>query len=122
MEWLTLPALWGIPPGLLEPWSAYHYDQRLERPETGPAAAPSELDLALIEALYEAIAAATHCGRCGATLGRRLHVVPSSRSVSTPASWRLLVVTRCHGWRRHAFAADVTEVAQDLRINQFSPV
>ena len=121
MEWLTLPALWGVPPGLLDMWSGY-YDQRPEQPAAGSAAAPTELDLALVEALYEAIAASTFCGRCGATLGRRLHVVPSSRAVEAPESWRLLVVTRCHGWWRHPFAAEVTEVALDLRIGQFAPV
>jgi hypothetical protein len=120
MEWLTLPALWGVPAGLLDMWSGY-YDQHPEPPGTSPAAA-TELDLSLIEALYEAIAASTFCGKCGSTLGRRLHIVPSSCPVTTPASWRLLVVTRCHGWLRHPYAAEVTEVAQDLRIGQFSPV
>ena len=121
MEWLTLPALWGVPAGMLDMWSLY-YDQRPEQAETSPAGAPTELDLALIEALYEAIAAATFCGRCGSTLGRRMHVVPSSRPVTEPESWRLLVVTRCHGWLRHPYAAEVTEVALDLRIGQFAPV
>lgn len=121
VEWLTLPALWGVPAGLLDIWSGY-YDQPSQPGRPSPAAAPTELDLSLTEALYEAIAASTYCGRCGAKLGRRMRVVPSSRPGTTPESWRLLVVTRCHGWRRHAYAAEVTETGQDLRIGQFAPV
>jgi len=121
MEWLTLPALWGVPAGMPAIWNGY-YDRRLEQPGADVEAGPTELDLALIKTLYEAIAAGTFCARCGATLGRRLRLVPSSRPVTTPGSWRLLVVTRCHGWLRHPFAADVTEVAGDLRIGQFDRV
>ena len=121
MEWLTLPALWGVPAGMHDMWSGY-YDHRPEPSGPDPRAAPTELDLALIAALYEAIAAGTFCARCGATLGRRLRLVPSSRPVTTPGSWRLLVVTRCHGWLRHPFAADVTEDDGDLRIGQFERV
>jgi hypothetical protein len=120
MEWLTLPALWGVPAGMPDMWSGY-YDQ-LSAAEPGPQAAPTELDLAVVEALYDAIAARTFCARCGATLGRRLRLVPSSRPVATPGSWRLLVVTRCHGWLRHPFAADVTEDTGDLRFGQFERV
>jgi len=115
MEWLTLPALWGAPAGLLDMWSGY-FDQRQQQPGSR---APSELDLALIETLYEVIAATTYCIRCGSTLGRNLRVVPSARPVSAPDSWRLLVVTRCRGWLRHAYSADVTEVGQDLRMGMF---
>jgi hypothetical protein len=110
-----------VPAGLLDIWSGY-YDQRPEQSGSSPAAAPTELDLSLIEALYETIAASTYCGRCSAKLGRRMHVVPSSRPIATPELWRLLVVTRCHGWLRHAYAAEVTEVGRDLRIGQFAPV
>lgn len=116
MEWLTLPALWGVPAGLLDMWSGY-YDQRQERQPRSRE--PTELDLALIEALYETIAATTYCIRCGSTLGRRLRVLPSTRPVTAPDSWRLLVVTRCHGWLRHAYSADVTEEGRDLRVGLF---
>ena len=118
MEWLTLPALWGVPAGLLDVWSGY-YDQRQERPGAPTAALPTELDLSLIEAIYEAIAATTYCIRCGSALGRGLRIMPSSRPVTTPDTWRLLVLTRCRGWLRHAYSAEVTEVARDLRMGQF---
>jgi hypothetical protein len=121
MEWLTLPALWGVPAGMPDMWSGY-YDQRWEQTEPHSSAEPTELDLALVETLYEAIAAGTFCARCGATLGRRLRLVPSSRPATMPGSWRLLVVTRCHGWLRHPFAADVLEEAGDLRMGQFERV
>lgn len=121
MEWLTLPALWGVPAGMPDMWSGY-YDQRSEQAQPCSWAEPTELDLALVKALYEAIAAGTFCARCGATLGRRLRLVPSYRTATTPGSWRLLVVTRCRGWLRHPFSADVIEEAGDLRIGQFERV
>lgn len=80
--------------------------------------APSLHELELIQILGETLAGRTYCERCGMALGRGLSLMPSSPP-SAAAGWRLLIVTRCRGWRRHAYVAEVVDLADDLRIGQF---
>ena len=79
---------------------------------------PTEHDLTLIEVAYEVLAARSFCTRCGAPLGRGLSLYPGS-SDSGDTGWRLVVATRCRGWRRHAHTAVVTDDGTDLLIGPF---
>jgi len=87
--------------------------------EPGARAEPTADDLSLIRLMYEIVAAESRCGRCGAPLGRRLRCVLSS--ADRAPSWRVSVVTRCSGWRRHRHVADVAEASRDLSFGQFRP-
>jgi hypothetical protein len=70
----------------------------------------------VIEVLGRTVAERSLCERCGAVLGRSLTLWPTS---SETAGWRLLAITRCRGWRRHAYVAIVADVADDLRMSRF---
>lgn len=79
-------------------------------------AAPTLQELELIEILGRTVAAASLCERCGAVLGRSLTLWPAD---SQAPGWRLLAITRCRGWRRHAYVAEVADIANDLRMSRF---
>jgi hypothetical protein len=81
--------------------------------------APSLHELEVIQILGETLAGRTYCDRCGMALGRGLALMPSVLPPAAAESWRLLIVTRCRGWRRHAYMAEVVDQANDLRIGQF---
>lgn len=82
--------------------------------------APTLHELDLIQILGETMAARTYCERCGMALGRGLSLMPSSPpSAAAGGTWRLLVLTRCRGWRRHAYMAEVIDLADDLRMSCF---
>jgi hypothetical protein len=81
---------------------------------------PSALDRWLIKLVYEVVAAEAACSRCGAPLGRGLRVVPSP-ALGTPPMWRLSVVTRCRGWRRHGYIANVGRPSDDVVLGSFHP-
>jgi hypothetical protein len=75
------------------------------------------IDLELVEIAYGVIAAESSCSTCGAPLGRCLRI---TRTPAAPvlAHWRLSVVTRCCGWRRHRHLADVAG-RRDLDLGRF---
>ncbi len=103
-------------------WYRYSLEQPTERSGaggrvsdagTGEDGQPTALDLWLIHCVYEVIATETTCRKCGSLLSLRLHVMPPL--VDLPLlHWRVSVVTRCAGWRRHRHAADVVEGSKSL--------
>jgi hypothetical protein len=105
MEWILLTTLWP----LFADWS--FANESVPWPETEPAST----DLFLTRLTYEFVAAETACVTCRSPLGRdlRLLVTPGRPS---PAR-RIVVVSRCHGWRRHRYAASVTQLRDGLHFN-----
>jgi hypothetical protein len=81
--------------------------------------APTMHELELIQLFGETVAARTYCERCGKVLGRGLALLPSSPPPAAAGAWRLLIVTRCRGWWRHAYIAEVVDLADDLRFGRF---
>lgn len=102
MEWILL-TLWPMFVDLALP-----HEPPLPCLETEPDAT----DLFLTRLTYEFMAAETTCSGCHARLGRGLYllVVPGGPSLA----WRIDVVARCHGWRRHRYATSVTQSAAGL--------
>jgi hypothetical protein len=89
-------------------------------PSTSPAWFPSELDLSLITIAYKVAAADATCARCGTPLARRTpHLTP--QYCARPSAWRVLVTTRCRGWRHHRHTALVTETAGNLHLGPLQP-
>ncbi|MGA3217225.1 MAG: hypothetical protein ABSD97_16230 [Acidimicrobiales bacterium] len=87
---------------------------------TGEEGQPTSLDLWLIECIYEAIATESTCGKCGAPLRLRLHVMPAL--VDRPLlHWHVSVVTRCAGRRRHRHLANVVEGSKSLLFGPLCP-
>jgi hypothetical protein len=84
-----------------------------------PPAAPTDLECELIEVVGAAIADGEICSRCGARLNRPVQVTPGSSSGLPPGSWRMFIVARCRGWRRHRHFAEVTTSLGDLRFSPF---
>lgn len=76
-----------------------------------PDGEPAPADLWLIRTAYEFTADRTRCDRCRHRLGRDLQVVIGGRS-------RVVVVTRCRGWRRHRHSAVVTDARGDLHLER----
>jgi hypothetical protein len=77
----------------------------------GETARPSAAELLVIELTYEAIAGQSCCTKCGAPLNRPLRLI----SDRTPLThWRVVVATRCSGWKRHRHSALVTDTSRDL--------
>ena len=70
----------------------------------------TDLELALIEVVYVALANDTRCGRCGHLIGRGLSV----RAGTGLTHWQVKVEAKCWGWRRHPFVAAVTQPSKDL--------
>jgi hypothetical protein len=81
---------------------------------------PSAMDRWLIQLVYEFVAAGATCSRCGAPLGRGLRVVQSP-TLGRPPMWRVAVVTRCRGWRRHDYVANVARPSHDVVLGSFHP-
>src|SRR2546421_9080651 len=81
-------------------------------PSRGERRELTALDLWLIRLAYEVVAAESTCARCGAPLGRKVHVVPWA--VDHPPSWTVSIVTRCSGWRRHRHVATVDDGSDAL--------
>jgi hypothetical protein len=81
---------------------------------------PSAVDRWLITLVYDFVAAEAACSRCGAPLGRGLRVVPSPTHGLRPL-WRVSVVTRCRGWRRHGHIANVARRSDDVELGSFRP-
>jgi hypothetical protein len=71
---------------------------------------PTELERTLVEIFYLVLANETRCGRCGHLLGRGLRV----RASTGLTRWPVRVEAKCWGWRRHPFAAAVTQPSKDL--------
>jgi hypothetical protein len=86
---------------------------------TGGRGGFSAIELWLVRLAYEDMAAELGCKKCKAHLGRELHFVPPGDF--DPPWWRLMVVTRCSGWRRHRHVAGVTEAAKNLLFGRFEP-
>jgi hypothetical protein len=76
-------------------------------------AQPADLDLWLVAVLYEFVAAQSSCRTCGGQLGRQVRVVTCSPGPPSER-WRVSVVTRCGGWRRHRHVAEVVRPSRDL--------
>lgn len=95
MEWLMF---------MLADWSCLP-------PVALPGAEPGRDDLWLAQIMYEFVAGRTRCAKCGAALGRGIHPM-----IGTP--WRIVVVTRCSGWRRHRHTAVVTEASDGLNFGR----
>ncbi|MEV6965899.1 hypothetical protein AB0M47_12365 [Hamadaea sp. NPDC051192] len=102
---------WGLPSSSWLSWRSGAADL--------PSAAPTESEAELVEVLAQALADSTVCRRCGACLGRRVRLIPGSPSGVTPDAWRLLIVARCRGWRRHPYIAEVVAGRWDLRFGPF---
>jgi hypothetical protein len=96
------------------------HDGGEHRPGCGYAEPPTTIDVRLIQVAYEFIAAESGCARCGAPLGRGLRVTPPV-SGGPPSHWRVSVVTRCLGWRRHRHTAHVTRPLKDLALGPLQP-
>jgi hypothetical protein len=81
---------------------------------------PSAVERWLIRLVFEFVAAEAACSRCGAPLGRGLRLV-TSPTRGLPRLWRVSVVTRCRGWRRHGHVADVARRSDDVVLGSFRP-
>jgi hypothetical protein len=77
----------------------------------GKTARPSAAELLVIKLAYEAIAGQSCCGKCGASLNRPLRLIYDRTSLT---HWRVVVATRCRGWKRHRHGALVTDTSKDL--------
>jgi hypothetical protein len=102
MEWLISGVFWSM------------FAELPAIPLSGPSgvAGPTETDLDLVRLSYDVIAAELGCSTCLASLGRGLYlVVPAGGEGPT---WQVIVVTRCHGWRRHRHTAVVAGVGGGL--------
>lgn len=104
MDWLFMYDCWfGDLSRLAGPASGIDYERCVQ---------PTLIDLWLIQIAYEVLVAESTCEKCGAPLGRGLHVVePPKYQLS---KWQVSVVTRCQGWRRHRHFADIAETSSDL--------
>jgi hypothetical protein len=110
MEWLLSGVYWAAITG-----SYTSADPR----STTPTTSPTDLDLWLIRLVYEVAAGHANCARCGAPLGRRLHL--ATRYAGRSPAWHVLVATRCRGWRRHRHTALVTEASNNLELGLLRP-
>jgi hypothetical protein len=81
--------------------------------------APTDLDLRIIRLTYEVAAAESSSAKCGAAIGRRLRL--ATRCAAPSPTWRVLVTTRCRGWRRHRHTAVVTEASDNLQLGPLLP-
>lgn len=81
---------------------------------------PSADDEWLIQVVYETIATRAECAKCGAALGRGLRLISMPALYPTPR-WRVSVVTRCRGWRRHSHSATVARPSMDIALGAFRP-
>jgi hypothetical protein len=108
MEWLLFTTMWSL----------YAIGPFPEEPGPTPGTAPDRTDLWLLRTTYEFVAARTGCGRCRATLGRDLRLLPTADELGT--GWRFVVVTRCSGWRRHRHAAVASETRGGFRLGLFA--
>jgi hypothetical protein len=104
--------------GLPDPSSYVHDDVPSAHAEWWGNEHPSDTDRWLIELVYRFVAAEAACSRCGAPLGRRMRVVPSP-ALGRPPLWRVSVVTRCRGWRRHGHIANVSQRSGDAVLGSF---
>ncbi len=120
VEWLyPIWELWTWSGSPEQPRDRAH-DVEVCAPVAGDEGRPGAVDLWLIHLIYEVIAAESTCVKCGASLGRRLRLVPPF--VDSPLlDWRVLVVTRCEGWRRHRHVANVVEGSKSLLFGRLSP-
>jgi hypothetical protein len=80
--------------------------------------AVTDLDAELIQLAFEVIAAESACDRCGAPLGRGVHLEPPSGEC--PPSAVAAILTRCRGWRRHRHLAMVCERSNHLLLGPFA--
>lgn len=104
-----------------EPWSDSHDEHVRSSPaEFWGTEPPSAVDTWLIKLVYEFVAAKAAYSRCGAPLGRGLRVVPSP-TLGHPPLWRVSVVTRCRGWRRHGHIANLAQRSDDVVLGSFRP-
>jgi hypothetical protein len=78
---------------------------------SGETAGPSAAELLVIKLTYETVAGQSCCGKCGASFGRPLRL-STGRTVFS--HWRVVVSTRCRGWKRHRHSALVTDTSKDL--------
>jgi hypothetical protein len=85
---------------------------------SGQTLQPTAVDMWLVQLTYQIVAAESCCQVCSAPLGRRVRVLPLS--AGDPPSWRLSVVTKCKGWKRHGHIATVTEKSSDIVLGPFS--
>jgi hypothetical protein len=92
--------------GSLAPWAREIEAAGFVPDEATRRALVSDLDVALLEVLYGAIAGSTRCSACGAPLRPDVRVVPGVDARVGPR-WPAAVVTRCRGWRRHRHVATV---------------
>ena len=79
-------------------------------------AAPTEVDLELIELIYLVTANEQKCSECGHLLGRGLRI--RNASAASPSRWPVWVDTKCWGWRRHPHVAQVTRPDKDLMLGE----
>jgi hypothetical protein len=116
VEWLVGWAYWSVFTGWPGPWD-WSPDRAV--PGASAAAVPdpeiTDTDLWLIEVTYETVAAQSRCVRCGAPLGRGLHVVASLET----SPWTVSIVTRCGGWWHHRHVATARSVRHGLVLGDF---
>ena len=113
MEWI-----------LVEAYCAMFYGSTRSKTERYAETTPTatETDMWITRQAYEFAAANETCEKCGAGFSRRL----SLATVYDPheryeAPWRIGVVARCRGWRRHRHSALVTEARDGLRFEPLRP-
>ena len=105
MDWLMSGVYWAALTG-----SYTCPDPR----STTPTTSPTDLDLWLIQLVYEVAAGQATCAKCGAPLGRGLHL--ATRYAGRAPTWYVSVATRCRGRRRHRHTAVVTERSKNLQL------
>jgi hypothetical protein len=110
--------LFWYPPMFWYPVPPWTFDAAPDGP-FDRTAAPTPVDVWLIEVAYEVAANRSWCVRCGSPLGRGLRLVPLADSAT--GSWRVTVVTRCSGWRRHRYAAEVSRPSGDVMLGSLHP-
>ncbi|WP_027346852.1 hypothetical protein [Hamadaea tsunoensis] len=104
MEWGLASGVWNLwAPGVWEP----------------PPAAPTELEIDIIEAVAATLAQTQVCGECAARLSRHVRIVPCASSAAATGTWCLLLATGCLGWRHHGNIAVVTPGPADLEFGPF---
>ena len=76
-------------------------------------AQPTDLDVWMITVVYEFVAAQSSCQTCSSELRPRVRVVTWPAGLPSDG-WRVSVVARCAGWRRHPHVAKVARPSGDL--------
>lgn len=90
-------------------------------PLSHPGAEPTDVDMWITRQTYEFVASRSRCDECGAAFGRKVRLVTVHDLCDRSPMWQIAVDVRCRGWRRHRYAALVTESCGELRFGEVQP-